>query len=184
MFGQAWRLLLMSERLEVGCLTLLLSLHLGRSFSSRGSRGISTRSVDSGGSRLGSFRDVGLRIAGDQRGGARALLEALGRPNYAARSAWLESRGNMSCILGFPRPLLVAMRARVVVKGRLGETERTRRARTASLNVELEIVVVEARVWRASSRSRFLVRSSPRASLFDYTGGSRAVEGIQDRVML
>lgn len=42
-------------------------------------------------------------------------------------------------LLGFPRPLLVAMVIREVVKGRLGDTERTRSARTASLNVVPEI---------------------------------------------
>lgn len=39
-------------------------------------------------------------------------------------------------ILGFPRPLLVAMLAmEVVFKGLRGETDRTRSALTASLNV-------------------------------------------------
>ena len=42
-------------------------------------------------------------------------------------------------ILGFPLPLLVAMIARVVVKGRPGEIDRTRSARTASLNVVPEM---------------------------------------------
>jgi hypothetical protein len=42
-------------------------------------------------------------------------------------------------LLGFPRPLLVAIIARVVVKGRPGETARTRSARTASLNVVPEM---------------------------------------------
>lgn len=40
--------------------------------------------------------------------------------------------------------MLAAMIARVVVKGRRGETDRTRSARTASLNVVLD-VNVEAR---------------------------------------
>lgn len=42
-------------------------------------------------------------------------------------------------ILGFPLPLFVAIVARAVFnKGRLGETDRTRSARTASLNVVLK----------------------------------------------
>jgi hypothetical protein len=43
-------------------------------------------------------------------------------------------------ILGFPLPLLVAMITRVVVKGRPGEIDRTRSARTASLNVVPEMI--------------------------------------------
>lgn len=42
-------------------------------------------------------------------------------------------------LLGFPLPLLVAMITRVVVKGRLGEIDRTRSALTASLNVVPEM---------------------------------------------
>lgn len=44
---------------------------------------------------------------------------------------------NSQSIPGLGRPMLVAMIARVVVKGRRGETDRTRSARTASLNVVL-----------------------------------------------
>ena len=53
--------------------------------------------------------------------------------------------------LGLPRPLLVAMAAAaaaavdaVVVSGRLGDTDRTRSARTASLNVVVGVVESEA----------------------------------------
>lgn len=76
-------------------------------------------------------------------GTAGGVLVASSRPSLAPTKQCVSSVLQKAIevagsLLGFPRPLLVAMLAAdatVELKGRLGETDRTRSARTASLNV-------------------------------------------------
>jgi hypothetical protein len=116
--------------------TLLLGLHLGRTGGGC-CAGILTCSVCTG----GRLDNLLLLRGGNGWRGAGSVLNALagGDYDFMISISIVDPEG---CIkLGFPRPLLVAIFTRVVVKGRLalGETDRTLSARTASLNVVPEM---------------------------------------------